>query len=317
MVAAGTPSTAQTTPPPPSTTAATNPFSFLLPFGGFGGTAPTTPTTTAPTPAAPASPPSTTATNPSQRGPDPTLASIQTSSGAFATSSATVPAGNGFGGGTIYYPTDTSQGTFGGVVITPGFTATSGLYTWLAQRLASQGFVTFAIDTNSTTDLPSSRATEMGAALTYLTQQSAVKDRVDPNRLAVVGHSMGGGGALEEAQKTPSLKAAVALQPWDTTGGYPTDSVPTMIIGAQSDTTAPPSSYSTPFYNSIPASTKKAYVEIAGASHFVSVSPNTPLAQYTLVWLKRYVDNDTRYSQFLCPVPSDSALSAIQVTCPV
>ena len=35
-----------------------------------------------------------------------------------------------------------------------------------------------------------------------------------------------------------------------------------------------------------------------------------------IVWLKRYVDNDTRYEQFLCPAPSDSTLSDSRATCP-
>ena len=60
------------------------------------------------------------ADNPFQRGPDPTLASIQATRGTFATSTATVSrttANRAFGGGTIYFPTDTSQGTFAALVI--------------------------------------------------------------------------------------------------------------------------------------------------------------------------------------------------------
>lgn len=42
--------------------------------------------------------------------------------GPFATASVTVPRGSvsNFGGGVIYYPTDTSQGTFGAIAISPG-----------------------------------------------------------------------------------------------------------------------------------------------------------------------------------------------------
>ena len=54
------------------------------------------------------------ADNPYQRGPDPTPASVAAVNGPFATASVSVPAGYGFDGGMIYYPTDTSQGTFGG-----------------------------------------------------------------------------------------------------------------------------------------------------------------------------------------------------------
>src|SRR6187549_623832 len=61
------------------------------------------------------------ATNPFERGPAPTTASIEASTGSFATSKTSVSSlVTGFGGGTIYYPTTTASGTFGAVVVTPG-----------------------------------------------------------------------------------------------------------------------------------------------------------------------------------------------------
>ena len=55
------------------------------------------------------------------------------------------------------------------------------------------------------------------------------------------------------------------------------------------------SSHAQPFYASFPASLPKAYPELAGASHFPH-SSNTTIAQYSICWLKRFVDDDTRYS---------------------
>jgi hypothetical protein len=46
-----------------------------------------------------------------QRGPEPTAALINGPRGPFATATAAAPAGNGFGGGTIQYPTDTRSGS--------------------------------------------------------------------------------------------------------------------------------------------------------------------------------------------------------------
>ena len=63
------------------------------------------------------------ADNPYQRGPDPTRASVAAVTGPFANASVSVPTGYGFNGGRIYYPTDTSQGTFGAIAISPGYTA--------------------------------------------------------------------------------------------------------------------------------------------------------------------------------------------------
>jgi dienelactone hydrolase len=265
--------------------------------------------------------PSWAATNPFQRGPDPTLSSIQAATGPFATSSTTVAksATNGtFGGGTIYFPTDTSQGTFGAVVIAPGFTETQSSISWLGPRLASQGFVIFTINTNSNFDQPSTRATEMLAALDFLTQTSSVKSEVDASRLGVSGHSMGGGGTLEASVTRPSLKAAVPMAPWDANvKNFSNDTVPTLIVAAQNDSIAPVNQHAKTFYNSIPSSQPKMYLELAGASHTATNRANTPQAQYEIAWLKRFIDNDTRFTQFLCPTPStSSSLSAVSNTCP-
>jgi len=264
--------------------------------------------------------PSTAADNPFQRGPDPTLASIQATTGPFAVSTTTVArngTGGRFGGGTIYFPSDTSQGTFGAVVIAPGFTERQNAISWLGPRLASQGFVIFTIDTNSTTDNPSTRATEMLAALDFLTQTSSVRTRVDANRLAVSGHSMGGGGTLEASAQRSSLKAAVPMAPWDTQKNFSNDSVPTLIVAAQNDNVAPVNQHARPFYNSLSTARPKMYLELAGASHNTVNSPNTTQAQFEISWLKRFVDNDTRYTQFLCPTPAAAGpISSVSNTCP-
>jgi dienelactone hydrolase len=264
-------------------------------------------------------PASNAATNPFQKGADPTLAIIQASTGPFATSSSTVAksaTNGGFGGGTIYFPTDTSQGTFGALVIAPGFTETQSAISWLGPRLASFGFVIFTINTNSTSDQPTTRATELLAAVDYLVNTSAQKSEVDGSRVGVSGHSMGGGGTLEAAVKRTSLKAAVPMDPWDSNvKNFSGDTVPTLIIAAQNDNIAPVAQHAKPFYSSIPTSTQKMYVELAGAGHNVTNSANTTQAQFEVAFLKRFLDNDTRYTQFLCTTPP-SNVSTFMNTCP-
>jgi dienelactone hydrolase len=256
-------------------------------------------------------------TNPYARGPAPSESSLQAARGPFAVTSTSVSSAvSGFGGGRIYYPTTTSEGTFGAVVIAPGFTAGSSQYTSLAERVASHGFVAFAIDTNSRFDFPASRGTQILAALDYLTQSSSVRSRIDSSRLAASGHSMGGGGTLEAANRRPALQAAVALQPWHSTKSWSGIRVPTMIIGAENDTVASVTAHSLPFFNSIPASSEKAYVELNGASHFAGNSNPAYQGRSMVVWLKRYVDNDTRYEPFMCPRPQSTALSDYRDTCP-
>jgi pimeloyl-ACP methyl ester carboxylesterase len=248
------------------------------------------------------------ADNPYERGPAPTVSSIEALRGPYAVSDTSVSsfAVSGFGGGTIYYPTSTSDGTFGAVVISPGFTATQSSISWLGPRLASQGFVVFTIDTLTTMDQPDSRGRQLLAALDYLTERSFVRGRIDSTRLGVMGHSMGGGGSLEAAKSRPSLQAAIPLTPWNTDKTWPEVRTPTLIIGADGDTIAPVSSHSEPFYSSLPTSLDRAYLELNGASHFTPNSNNTTIAKYSISWLKRFIDNDTRYEQFLCPIPRPS-----------
>lgn len=238
----------------------------------------------------------------------PTTSSIEAVRGPYAVSQTTVSSlsASGFGGGTIYYPTTTSDGTFGAVAISPGFTGTQSSIAWLGPRLASQGFVVFTIDTITTLDQPDSRGRQLLAALDHLTQRSTVRSRVDSTRLGVMGHSMGGGGSLEAAKSRPSLQAAIPLTGWNTDKTWPELRTPTLIVGADGDTVAPVSSHSEPFYESLPSTLDKAYLELNNASHFTPNTSDTTIAKYSISWLKRFIDNDTRYEQFLCPIPRPS-----------
>jgi dienelactone hydrolase len=254
--------------------------------------------------------------NPYARGPAPTLVALNASRGPFAVDQVVVGAQTGFAGGTIYYPTDTSQGTFGVVAVSPGFFTPQSGIAWTGPRIASHGFVVITINTFTVLDFPSSRATQLQAALNYVANSSAVRTRADGTRMAVMGHSMGGGGSLEAARANPNLQAAVPLQPWDILQNFSTVRVPTLIVGAQNDAVAPVSGHSEPFYQQIPATSEKAYLEVAGASHSLGLSADTTQARLAVAWLKRYVDNDTRYEQFICPPPSGLTISEYRHTCP-
>ena len=256
------------------------------------------------------------ATNPYQRGPDPTSASVAASRGTFATAQVSVPAGNGFNGGMIYYPTDTSQ-TYGGIAIVPGYTAKfSKEEAWMGPWLASFGFVVIGIETNSPNDFDTARGTQLLAALDYLTQKSAVRKEVDASRLAVTGHSMGGGGAMVAAVRRPLLKAAVGLAPFMPSGNLSNDRVPTMVIAGSKDPTVSASSVLS-LYNSAPSGTQKAYLEFSGANHLTYTKPYPLEMRILIPWYKIWLDKDTRYTQFLCPSLKDSSgVRTYRNTCP-
>jgi len=257
--------------------------------------------------------------NPLQRGPNPTAAALA-GRGSFAISRVDVSgAGQGYNNVTICYPNDTSQGTFGGVVVVPGFVSFKSQMMWACDRLASHGFVVAVAETNTLFDFPGGRADQAQAIIRHLSgtgAPAAVRQRLDPTRWAVTGWSMGGGGALEAGvRNNPQLQAVVAFQPWDIFS-FNAQRVPSMIIGVSDDFIAGVGSHAEPFYTQI-TQAEKYYVEISSGGHFVGSSDHPVQGASTIIWLKRWVDNDLRYDQFLCPAPVTSGIAEIRQTCPM
>lgn len=252
-----------------------------------------------------------------QSGPAPTLESTA-AEGTFAYTSIKVSDGNtpsSFGGVTIWYPISTAT-TYGGIAMAPGFLAPRENLNSYGRLLASHGFVAVAVDPNSRFAEPAERGRVLLATLDWLVSASPVKSRVDPARLAVFGHSMGGGGVMEASARRPSLKAGVAFEPYDETKSFDTP-VPVALIGGENDTVAPPNRYAIPMYNRLTSDTK-AYVEIAGRDHSVVGEKNRAISTAIISWMKRWVDGDVRYSRVICPGPevNDVTVSDYRSTCP-
>jgi len=259
-------------------------------------------------------------------GPNPSLAFVQANRGPQPYTTTNVSSSvDGFGGGTIYYPTNISQ-EMAAISIAPGFTNTQSAIQWWGPVLASHGFVVITIDTNGRFDQPASRSRQLDSALNYLISQSdssssPISGLVDENRLATMGFSMGGGGSLQSASRN-RLSAAVPLAPWNTgSNNFNQINVPTMILACENDGTASVNSHASPFYNSIPGSTDKVYLEINGGSHNCSTgqstSNNVVLSTYGVSWMKRFLDKDARYNQFLCGPnhEANSRISEFRDTC--
>jgi dienelactone hydrolase len=259
-------------------------------------------------------------TNPFAKGPDPTTAALEATTGPFQTSTLTLSASAtpGFGAGTVYYPN--TAGSYAAVAVVPGYLATQSSVNWWGPRLASHGFVVVVFDTNSTSDQPPSRATQLMSALNYIVTLSGQSGhvlfgKVDGNRLGVMGWSMGGGGAFLAARDNPSLKAAIPFAPWVTTTNYSAIQVPTLVIACENDSVASVSSHASPSYESIPTTVSKAYAEVNGGSHScagsgASSAVKAKLGKYGVAWMKRFMDNDTRYSPFLCGAPHQADLGS-------
>jgi predicted esterase len=182
--------------------------------------------------------------------------------------------------------------------------------------LSSFGFVVLCMETNNPNDFDAARGQEALAALSWLTAASPVRGEVDPNRLAVMGHSMGGGGVVYATEHQPSLRAGIALAPFSPSQTMASDKVATLVLGGQNDPTVTPS-YLSGLYATMPASTQSAFAQISGADHEFYRTPNNVMMKLAIPWLKVFVDSDNRYEQFLCPrLPDPSTISIYQPKCP-
>lgn len=206
----------------------------------------------------------------------------------------------GFGGATIHYPT--TPGTYGGIVVVPGFISVRQQVGWLGPVYASHGFVTLVMDTITVVDLPSARAAEQLAAVNFLGNQDLGLGQVhvDPQRMGVTGWSMGGGGTLQSSRNA-RVKASIPMAPWDI-NAFPLNDTPTMIVACNGDLVAPPALMARPFYSQLNG--PKAYLGLPNVTnHFCVTNPNATLARYGVAWMKRFIDDDVRYEQIICDRP--------------
>lgn len=263
---------------------------------------------------------------PCQNGPAPSATSVQ-GDGPFTVGTYVVPNPSGYKAGTIYYPTNTVSGActkFAGIVTMPGYQGTQNNLSWLGPRLASNGFVVINVDTNTLSDSPDQRGAEILSALNQLVSLSnasgnPISGKVDSAKLGAMGHSMGGGGTLVAARNA-MIKAAIPMAPYhNTTTNFPDVHAPTLVVTCQGDPSAPAATYGRPMYNSL--TTEKAYLELTTTDGHLCVMTGygnkAVQSRYMTSWMKRWLDGDTRYTQFLCGTTSGSnGVTTWADTCP-
>jgi dienelactone hydrolase len=249
----------------------------------------------------------TTAASAVQIGPNPTKASLEASRGPFTVRDFRLTVTQGYGSGTVYYPTNAGA-KVGVISIVPGYLSYQNSIEWWGPRLASHGFVVVTIDTSTTLDQPSSRSRQQLRALDDVValgsdRSSPLYNLIDGTRTGVMGWSMGGGGSLISAQDRPSIKAAAPQAPWNTTSSFSRVTVPVLIFSCQSDIVAPVASHSNPFYNSMTRNPKQLLEKTLG-DHFCVNNANATIGLKGVAWMKRFMDGDTRYTSFACSNPN-------------
>ncbi len=238
----------------------------------------------------------------------PTIASLSVDGALEISAYTTFPDSPDYGNATIYYPLD-SQQPIGGVAVAPGFTERQRHVNWWGPRLASHGYAVLVLDTNDPRDRPDVRATALMAGIATLRAEnsrsgSPLFGKLDVSKMAVMGHSMGGGGALLAANEhSDQIKAAIPLTPWQPDADFSSVTIPTLIIAGADDGIAAVADHAWKHFESIPATTTKVYLEVAGGDHFIANSgqnrDKATMGRYGIAWLKLYLDEDQRYRDFI------------------
>jgi dienelactone hydrolase len=225
-----------------------------------------------------------------------------------------LPATASYRSGIVYYPTN-AEPPFVAVALCPGFTDSQIDVDWWGPRLASHAIVVLILSTITVLDQPSMRAQALEAALETLRAEndrpdSPLSGQIDLTRLGIMGHSMGGGGALLAADALgDEIQAAIPLMPWSQDGSppmFPNVKAPTMVITGEVDRTARPTEMGYPFYTTLSGSTERAYVEVEGGAHDIGKNPGLHhdiVGRYAIAWLKLHLEDDERYRELIYGMP--------------
>ena len=222
------------------------------------------------------------------------------------------PAVPEFSAATIYFPANKGE-DFPGIAISPGFVESQENMSWWGNHLASHGYAVLTLDTNELRDDPSLRADALMAAIEVLRNEGermggTLRGKILNDRMAIMGHSMGGGGTLIAASgHSAELKAAIPFTPWQPDGDFSAISIPTLVIAGENDRIAPVADHALPHFESLSEDIPKMYFEIKEGNHFIAntdtgdgrLAPNIDVHDLVggmaVAWLKLFVDGDEEY----------------------
>lgn len=219
-----------------------------------------------------------------------------------------------FAAATVFYPLTLSfDAPMGGVVMAPGFRASASNYEWWGPALASLGYAVMILDTNSPTDGLAARSAALVAGVEFLKSEndnpdSPLNGKFDTSRVAIMGHSMGGGAALAAAAELgDAVQAVVPLslyccEPGDSfAADYSGLDTPALIIASATDNVAPPAEHARLLYDAI-GSSDKIYLEFAEGDHMIVANGGPDLgtiARFTLAFLKVHLEGRDGLMAFL------------------
>ena len=232
----------------------------------------------------------------------------------------------GFGGGTIYYPSDENRfHRHHGLVVVVGGIFSGELPTF-GPPLAQRGYIVLTLNQISTLlDTPLARAEQATKAIDWVLEHAPAEilDALDPDKIAMMGHSAGGRASMEVSRWRPhQIKTIIPLSPggtaeealneWLGNGKTPVPdiTVPTLMIACEND--AAVNWHPLFLYQHIDPGPPKAFVErydtrpqYPGHACSNYWDPGGPLEVAIVNWLGRYLDQDSGYTA--CPPVSPSS----------
>jgi dienelactone hydrolase len=164
---------------------------------------------------------------------------------------------------------------------------TPSTYDAFLKHLASHGFIVAAANTSN-----SGTGREMLAGIDNLTTKNAQSGnrffgKVDLTRIAAMGYSQGGGGAMAAA-RDPRVDTTIAIQPWQ--GSTTGIRVPTLYMAGSADTVVNPTTVRG-YYNAstgVPA----AFGIRRGATHFEVLGDGGGFRAPATAWARYFLMGD-------------------------
>lgn len=172
-----------------------------------------------------------------------------------------------------FYPPGESNITHPTIVFAHGLRAQKEWYSWIGDCLASQGYFALFFTVPSKKCLnPQQWSDGFRSAIDYLlSKKGSLYDKICPEKIGVMGHSIGGLGALIAGSEDPRIKCIVVLAPaiLPERLSIPKEiyrfSIPIQFQIGSNDGIIPPENVKT-FFNDL-HSKQKSYVEIEGGNH--------------------------------------------------
>lgn len=174
------------------------------------------------------------------------------------------------------------------IVFAHGFQAQKEWYSWIGDCLANQGYsaLLFTVPSKRLYD-PQQWSDGIKSAIDYLlSKEGSLHDKIFPEKIGVMGHSMGGLGALMAGSEDQRIKCIVGLAPAVRPERLPilreicSISIPVQLQIGSHDGLISPENVKT-FFESL-HSEQKSYIEIDGGNHmrFADKTTSVTIGEY-------------------------------------